>query len=474
MKRSLSLFISVALHAGAIAWAAPVTADTATRSALCQRACAPVELRRHENVGYTVDFLPPAPGNNFGKYLLRINGNNLRGLSFEETTAMLWGEPGSMVRLELIDESGRTEQRELTRQWPEKDKTGLTPSQFRRVLSGLGASTNQVNLLEEASTNVDLIAEADALDLVHQMNGFSQNSSAANLPTLVQAMLLLQAIGDLNGADSVLKSTTEALSSTGGASERRFPNSFQFRHAVQNLVGLGKIDEAVLLCESVLKSACTTEPQTIDPCETLSVFRLVPGPKADQARKLFAANLVERYHSHPPVLPGTGTWLGNYLEQLGWTDKAMNLYKAAEKSDAIGSDFIGFSSCQRLAYNFYCRARLEANAGNKEAALGDLQKISTLFREKISAHALSVLDQMPLYFPTPADIAKADQAITNSQSIAAAPPPPSNIYLTIEDYDQMGCPQPVGLDFPTAQNCFAAVSARQKEDADKFANDLAD
>ncbi len=480
MKRALPLFISVAVQASAIAWAAPVTADTATRSALTatrpalwQCACAPVKLHRHENVGYTVDFLTPHPGSNFGEYLLRINGNNLRGLSFEEITAMLWGEPGSLVRLELIDENGRAEQSELRRQWPEIDKTGLTPGQFRRCLSGPGASTNHVNLLEEASTNVDLIAEADALDLVRQTNGFSPKPSVDNIATLIQSMLLLQAIGDLNGANSMLKSWTEAIATTSSASEIRLPNSFQFRHAVQNLVDLGKIDEAVLLCERVLRSACIAVPQTIDPCETLDVFRSVPGTNAEQARKLAAANLVEKYRFREPALLGTGTWLGNYLEQLGLADKAMDLYKASEKSDAIGSDFIGFSSCQRLAYNLYCQARLEANAGNKEAALHDLQRISKLFREKIPAHALSVLDKVPLYFPTPSDIARAGQAISNSASMAAAPPPPSNIYLTIEDYDLMGRTEPIGLDLPTAQKCFNAISSGQREDADRFANDLA-
>jgi len=472
---SLALTISLVFFSLIVAPAA--SADPAAASstdAQKEFVSAPVKFRVQKNIGYNVDLLSPYRNLTSEQFLLSIDGANLRGESLAQIKKRLMGQPGSTVNVEIAYSNGETESLDLVRQaQPEQTDAGLSPLGLCCALKQLGSTKNHPNLLESDATNVDLIAKAYSTDAVQECDAAADSISQCTR-TLLQSMVLCQAIGDFDSADQYLNIALDEQKDIGAIQIQS--NQLPLYRVIKNLVALGEQKEASLLCDRMLDTSTQYQPGRFDPFSVLEAYSLVPGSEAEKSRLSAAEKLYPVYVAEKTPFTQNYMWFGDYLERLGWNEKALLIYKAQEKRFRRQIRKIPmFPYCQPLAECLYRKARLEALKGDAQDSANDLNAVASYLKETIPPRQYALLDRLPLYFPTPSDVATAQLGLQRAKPIAPSlAPQTSPLCETPGDFDSAGQPVSLDLQFSAAQKCFEATKQSKRKDAEGLANQLLD
>lgn len=424
-------------------------------------------LRQKSNTGYEVELLS-SPVYTRRLLLLSIDGENLTNLTLKQIQKKLFGPNGSKVKIELVHNNGQVETLDLTRQ-PVRNELEqiLSPGELRRDIETLGSDQQLFNSIgNHPPTNVDLIAKASNILAVDSLNR-SILSNRSRFDNLMQSALLSQSIGDFGAADNYL---SDALiqTKTKFSPEPGLDMKFPLNWAVRNLVALGRVKDAELICS--LRGA-----QLSDGLLLLSAYSLISTDEAkhkctDLANQKFSEFLGEYlgYQQTEECF-----WLCDFLEKLGWKDKSLSLYtNYAEKLRPKPESEYTFTSSQPLAYALYCKARLEAAIGKRNQAKADLDSITAIFKANFSPAQMAVLDRVPGIFPRPKDVVRAKAALTQSLPVPHEPITTPFVFHLPSDYMAFPATASITLQFPNAVKCFEAIQNGNQKAAEELASIL--
>ncbi len=381
----------------------------------------PINIRAVNNVGYIVSFEPPLSTLRGQPYLLSIPGISLLNRLPQDVMSSLQGELGSTVHIQVVNYDGKKEDIELLIPAEEKANGLFSTEEFFQSIDRFNTEEIHSNLLEKTLTNNDLLVKGYCSDSAKKCSD-SEDNGRDTLTTIFQCLAVSQAIGDLDGADKYLQLALSALNDTSRAKIRTL--NFPLFGTIKNLVALGKTKEALEICRRLASPIYQQAPEHIDPFKILECLPTINTGEALMAQfelidKLYPVYSVE----HPPNTQNL-LWFGQLLERIDKTpERSLKLYSIEERLLREREDpHPTFVSCQKLAFCLYVKAQAEARLGNTEQAAKDLAAITDYYKEKLTIEQYNLLDQLPLYFPTPLEVAAAQAALPRPQSIAPLHP----------------------------------------------------
>lgn len=418
-----------------------------------------VSLRLKKSRYIKVSLLGPLRNVSSQQFLLSINGENLRKYSFDEIQEKLSGPVGSSVKVEIGYPNGDTETFDICR----------TPSK-RRIRSsnrdpyrGLDSIINRLpssypNILETTTRHNDLNAKARCLQAIKEQKD--------NVAVYINCMLLCHAIGDFKSADRYLALALEAI-------ETESPNThtgYREKAVIQNLVLLGKLNEAETLCKYHLLPSSSGAPRLPGAITVLDSYSLIPTEYAQKASRELAARIVSAKSGRTvSSFHQNSYWLAQYLESIGQNENALDVYSRMIASLKKASYGPSFSKQQAIAFGLYSRARLEAICGKRALCKKDLDAIKTTY-EKLTVKQQKLINKIPEFFPTFTDVDNALIAIGKSSPIL---PPPKIMSFSNQDYFVTdGDDGSFKQQFRDAYNCSKLISENKEREAKIIAQKL--
>ncbi|MFA6209212.1 MAG: hypothetical protein WCT03_09005 [Candidatus Obscuribacterales bacterium] len=433
----------------------------------------PVALRCVNNLGYIVRFRPPISFRRGQPYLLKIRGVNLRNIpTIEVTQNYLKGAPGSTIHIGVVDYAGKTEEIDLFIPLKEKVNGMFSPEEFYSSIDRFNGEEPHPNLTEKTQTNNDLIVKGYCSDLAKTCSE-SEENQRNTLTTIFQCIAVSQAIGDLGAADKFLRQTLSALQDNSSAPIRTL--NFPFSDIIKNLIALGQEKEAVAICQKLASPAYQESVEHLDPCKILECLSTIPTKESYAVQTELIERLYLSYSREQSPSSQNQLWFGQLLEGRDKTpERALNIYSIEEKKlRKVPDPQPSFTSCQKLAACLYLKAQAESKLGDTEQAAKDLSAITDYFKTNLPTAQFALLDQLPLYFPAPSDIAAAQAALAKSQPIKALPP------ITCEPwYESSSRGKPaetvpsIALQFPQTKGCFTAIARGEQSKAIALAQQL--
>jgi hypothetical protein len=433
----------------------------------------PVDLQCVNNLGYIVRFRPPISFRRGQPYLLTVQGVKLRNKpALEVTRNYLKGAPGSTIRIGVVNYAGKTEEIDLYIPLKEKANGMFSPEEFYNSIDRFNGEEPHPNLTEKTQTNNDLIAKGYCSDSAKKCSE-SEESQRNTLTTVFQCIAVSQAIGDLGAADKFLQQAMSALQDNSSAPIRTL--NFPFSDTIKNLIALGQEKEAVAICQKLASPAYQEGVEHLDPCKILECLSTIPTKESYAVQMELIERLYLSYSREQTPSSQNQLWFGQFLEERDKTpERALKIYSIKEKIlRKVPDPQPSFTSCQNLAACLYLKAQAESRLGDTERAAKDLSAITDYFKANLPPAQFALLDQLPLYFPTPSDIAAAHTALAKSQPIKALPP------ITCEPwYESSSRGKPaesvpsIALQFPQTKGCFTAIARGEQSKALALAQQL--
>lgn len=452
-NKTLTLFISLSL----ISTSVPAYAEA--ENLPCDSF---IGLRLQQTCCINVGLKPPLLNASSEQFLLSIDGENLRAASFDQIKKKLSGPVGSTVNVEIGYITGDSEVLNIVRQPPtmRHGDTNLV------LISGLNDRQRNVSLsigklIESASLNSDLIAVSQCKRVIQDKKHLANDL----VNTYMNCMLTSQAIGDFGSADTYLELALKSMRSESPAPHSRFRE----KAAVQNLILLGKYEEAEAICKYLLLPNPAKHPRLPAAITVMDMYALIPTKSAQENLRELARNIVSGKHPQVVGFHQDMYWFAQYLESLGWRDEAFNVYTRQVETlrkQSLDTNLLGM---QPIMFGLYSKARLESLSSKRELALNDLDAISTVYK-KMSLRNQTLINRIPEYFPTIADIENAKRALQKGNPIAAAPK--INCFSNQDTYITFGGSTEFKQQFQNTQKCFAMIKSNNKTEAQKISSEL--
>lgn len=421
-----------------------------------------IDLRLKKTLCITAGLHQPLRNRTSEQFLLAIDGESLRNYTFDQIKKKLRGPLGSSVKVEIGYPNGDTETLDVRREPYDARFLDSNADPIRELGNELyRMRVSSSNLLESGSSNADLIAKGRCIRAAEEC----KENGAIGVSPFLNCMLLSQAIGDFDAADHYLELALDSIKSSPPTSNI----AFREKAVIQNLISLGKSNEAEAICKYLLLPEPSHMPRLPAAISVLDSYSLIPTKSAQNASRELAQSILSG--KTPQVVTAFHQdyfWFGQYLESLGWNDKALDVCsKETEKLQKLLPG-TGFYGPQALAYCLYSKARLEAFMGKKDLAEKDLEAIKRVYRD-MSAKQQGLIDRIPEYFPTLTDVEKAQASLSKSTPIMAPPSTPS---FSNQDPLVNECTPSFELQFPKARKCFSLIKENNMSDAIKVAQEL--
>jgi hypothetical protein len=431
----------------------------------------PIFVRAVSNLGYIVSFDQPYSQQRGQPYLLSIGGVNLRDKAPQEVKRLLQGPPGSTLRIAVLHEDGKTEDIDLIIPTHQKTNGMFSPEEFYGAIERFNTEEIHPRILEQDKTNNDLLAKGYCNDSTKRCSE-TQESETNTLSRIFQALAASQAIGDYAAADCYLQQALTALTENSGKLRTL---QFNLANTIKNLVALGKLKEATLICQKLASPQYQSTGEHIDPFKILECLAMIDTAESREAQAELIERLYPIYSAEQTANNENLLWFGQLLEARDKTaERALQIYSAQTKTLRDDRDSVlSFVSFQKLAECLYLKAQAQSKLGLYWEARNTLNPLDYYSKYKLPANQLALLDQLPLYFPKPSDIAAAEEALKQSKTIPPLPP------LTCQPWYE-SCPKgktdenyaEISLQFPTAKACFEAIKNGDKKSAINLAQQL--
>lgn len=426
---------------------------------------APVRIKTQDNFGYLLEPTPSIseessiPDN---CCLISIDGCSLVNRSWPEIKLLLAGPVDSTVVLGLITPNGDIISRSLVRTVNHtNDQRRITPLQFSKKLQAIDLRTCADWNGGEIDQNLDIFGRASIRQSVEKALNFLPAPPDSNLvvTTALAAMLDMQETGELESADRYLKII---LLDKAKAKKNTFVAD-DLMLAINNLNYSGREAEALELALVFLDAQNWHGTSPIESWATyyrVDFLRNVTQLKSATSNSKVQA-LAKQIQTQYLATPAHLTWLGKYFERSNQSAVAEEFYRAQsacwlkeiEQSTALKIDDL-----QITTELFYCRAELAAKAGDYITAATLLESALKLVVERSSVAQQQQLNNLPLYFPKPSEIALALSSVHKRQPLPEVPT--SQIEKTAKEI------------LITVNSFYKALSAKNFEQAQKDSDSL--
>ncbi|HND06284.1 MAG TPA: hypothetical protein PL012_11425 [Candidatus Obscuribacter sp.] len=389
---------------------------------------APVVLKVSKNVSMRMMIMPPLSGAFGSQTLVSVGGVDVRGMTPAQVYGMLRGKASDCVEVEVLDGDRRLETRKLFFIKSELPvATHYSAETFRQMLISLGGLREfGGNLIEGSAAPYDLPAIA-------QCHGCLEDREVVNKPgnsrRLLQALLLSQSMGDLKTAEPILNELLKVqnldLSPAGG-------DGGTLQMIVRNLVALGQNQAALALCNAGLRSDEINSQPALEKFKLMRCFAELKEAEGVSASDSYAVKLASTLAKGSVDYYQNIVWLSDYFVRRGQMNRALSICEAVQAGARVRTlppnptalplpSYVGLVSEQGLASFFYQSAWLKAKVGDCAAAKADLEVLSNYYKRAFGAANLTILNRVPEYFPTPAQVQEAITELENSRSLPAPP-----------------------------------------------------
>lgn len=429
----------------------------------------PISVRAANNLGYIVSFNHPYSWRRGQPFLLSVQGHSLKNKTPQDVKQLLQGQPGSIVRISVLNYDDKIEDIDLV--IPARRTTGtlFSPTDIFGSIERFSTEEIHPNLLNQAATNNDLLTKAYCSDLV-QRRLETQESETNSLSTIFQSLFISQAIGDLSSADRYLQLALEELNNN---NNRLHTLQFPFASIIKNLAALQREKQAVEICKKLASPEYQDAPEHIDPFKILECLSTIDTAESREAQ----SELIERLYKLSLAGQATNNdnqlWFGQFLESRDKTpERALQIYKNQESQlYENNSKTPSLASYQKLAACYYLMAQARAKLGAGLEASSDLFRIESFYSCVPKDKQLANLNQFPLFFPTPADIAVAETSLKKTGLIPPLPPIDCEPWYENFAYGVSGeALSKRTLQFPAVKACFEAIKNGDRNGAIKLAN----
>jgi hypothetical protein len=444
-------------------------AKTIAKSTTQELVSAPISVRAAHNLGYIVSFGHPYSQRRGQPFLLSVQGHSLKNKTPQEVKQLLQGQPGSVVRISVLNYDDKIEDIDLVIPAHRTTETLFSPTDIYGSIERFNTEEIHPNLLNIVATNNDLLARSFCADLVKRRTE-TQESETNSLSTIFQSLFISQAIGDLSSTDHYLQLALEELNRNHNHLQTL---QFPFASIIKNLVALQKEKQAVEICKKLASPEYQAVGEHIEPFKILECLSTIDSVESRNVQ----AELIERLYKSPltgqTLNNDNQLWFGQFLEKRDKTpERALQIYK--NQKDRLNENAIknpSLDSYQKLAACYYLMAQAASKLGRGDEAALNLHDIEIHCNVHLKDKQLTSLNQLPLFFPTPADIAAAKTSLKKAGLI---PPHPS---INCEPWYECIAYGVSGeelskqtLQFPTVQACFEAIKIGNRNGAIKLAN----
>lgn len=421
-----------------------------------------IDLRLDNSTGVTAGLYPPLRNITNPQYLLSIDGNPTRDLSLKEIQQALRGQTGTSTEIEIAYPNGDTAKFSLKREdvLSKQESPEFDPL---RALDNppLHMATGVPNLIESSAKNSDLVVKANCKKALKHFKLHPEQS----LSVFFNCMLLNQSIGDFDEANENLKNALHTIKTSAPTSH----SNFRERAVVQNLVALNQLENAEIICKSLLPPTPDKVPRLPASISVLETYSLIPSPSAREFCKLLALEIVSGEKQQVTSFQQDYFWLAQYLESIDQPEKAIATYsKLLPQLQKLNTDG-SFYKAQALGYCLYSKARLEALVGNCVQAQKDLEGVISAFDE-LSAKQRTTQERISNYFPKEENIKTALECLRTSTPIPS--PPPARGFSNQDAFVNQTLGNSFELKLPEASKCFLLIKNNQKKESLRLANDL--
>lgn len=444
-------------------------AKTNAKSTASNLVSVPISVRAANNLGYIVSFIPPYSQRRGQPFLLSVQGHSLKNKTPQEVKQLLQGQPGSVVRINVLNYDDKIEEINLVIPARRTTETLFSPTDIYGSIERFNTEEIHPNLLNIATTNNDLLARSYCSDSV-QRRLETQESETNSLSTIFQSLFISQAIGDLSSADRYLQLALEELNKN---HNRIQTLQFPFASIIKNLVALQKEKQAVAICKKLASPEYQEAGEHIEPFKILECLSMIDTAESRNVQ----TELIERLYKSPltgqTLNNDNQLWFGQFLEKRDKTpERALQIYK--NQKDRLNENAIknpSLDSYQKLAACYYLMAQARAKLGQGGEAALNLQDIESHCNVQLKDKQLTSLNQLPLFFPTPADIAAAKTSLKKSGLIPPHPQINCEPWYESFAYGVSGEALPRRtLQFPAVKACFEAIKNGDRNGAIKLAN----
>jgi hypothetical protein len=411
---------------------------------------APLRLTEQQNTALQVEYLPPLTGNAGNQILLSIGGVKLRGKTLSQVYAMLKGQLGDTIDVEVVGDNRLVQARRiLFAKDYQSAPEGFSANSLRSDLVSLGdLSTYRSNILEGTAAPYDLMARQRCLVALDDGKNLPAEPAPLANQMLLDSLILSQSMGDLSTADQLL---ALLLKNTQSQKILQKECARNLQLAVKNLVATDKADNALALCQVATASAEASEPFRAEKIHVLRALSEIKTTAGQAAADTYANKLAAELEARPIDYYGNLVWLCNYFVERGQKERAIKLYNHAAKeiqSRRLNSSnptpsYLGLTSEQGLANLLYNKAWLCADTGDMVQAQADLKALSDFYNRCFTDKERAILNEVPIYFPTPEQVLQARSAL--DQGVKLAKPPATETEPTYHHHNNLDASAQAGL-----------------------------
>ncbi len=378
------------------------------------RGCAPVKITVNDNFGYSVDFVARLDGGE-EPCLLSIDGKLLRTASWPEIKLLLAGPVGSKVNIEVLTKYGEVKKIDLDRV-PNvtQDERHISPVWFFEKLDDIDLRRFANWDSGDADKDLDIFAKASCGMAVSRAQSIPVLLEPSNLleRTALSAMLDMQKVGDLEAADRYLEIGLQELAKQENG---RWLDAETLEIILANLAATGRSTDALQIGLAQLRDkkrdgmeAAISTWANYYLLQSLRSLVKFPAGRTNVEVQELAQYMRRKYTNRASHL----RWLGRYFEKIGQPSEALLVYQSQidgwrKANSSVTAKKVACDDLQALAAALYDKARLTAQKNNFADAQQCLASISSLYNSRYDLQQLRRLDQLPLYFPTPAQVDKA-------------------------------------------------------------------
>lgn len=411
---------------------------------------ASLRLTEQQNTALKVEYLPPLTGNAGNQILLSIGGVKLRGKALSQVYDMLKGQLGDTIDVEVVGDNRIVQKRKILFAKDYKsDPEGFSANSLRSDLVSLGElSTFRSNILEGTGAPYDLMARHRCLVALNDGKYISAEPAPLTNQMLLDSLILSQSMGDLSTADQIL---ALLLKNTQSQKILHQDCAKNLQLAVKNLVATDQADSALALCQVASASAEASEAFRAEKIHTLRALSEIKTIAGQAAADAYANKLAADLEARPIDYYANLVWLCNYFIERGQKERAIKLYNHAAKeiqsrrlnSSIATPSYLGLTSEQALANLLYNKAWLCADTGDLVQAQADLKALSDFYNLCFTDKERAILNEVPIYFPTPDQVLQARSAL--GQGVKLAKPPATETEPTYSHYKDLDDSAQAGL-----------------------------
>jgi len=444
-------------------------AKTIAKSPTHELVSAPISVRAAHNLGYIVSFSHPYSQRRGQPFLLSIQGISVKDKSPQDVKQLLQGPSGSVVRISVLNYDDKIEDVDLVIPAHRTTETLFSPADTYGSIERFNTEEIHPNLLNIVATNNDLLARSFCADLVKRRTE-TQESETNSLSTIFQSLFISQAIGDLSSADRYLQLALEELNRNHNHLQTL---QFPFASIIKNLVALQKEKQAVEICKKLASPEYQAAGEHIEPFKILECLSTIDTAESRNVQ----TELIERLYKSPltgqTLNNDNQLWFGQLLEKRDKTpERALQIYK--NQKDRLNENALknpSLDSYQKLAACYYLMAQAASKLGRGDEAALNLHDIEIHCNVHLKDKQLTSLNQLPLFFPTPADTAAAKTSLKKSGLIPPHPQINCEPWYECIAYGVSGeALSKRTLQFAAVKACFDAIKNGDRNGAIKLAD----